>query len=299
MRERKVKARAQVKVRSTIARGGELGTPLEKVEGAKLRYRIQAVDRAIACLQAFTQEQPELRLREVAERTRLTKPTAFRLLATLEARGLISQNTATNMYSLGSGILALAAIRARQSSLLDRALPIMRRIRDTVNETTSLSVRVGDHRVHLYQLESLHPIRRTTEIGERSPLYAGASNRVLLAAMSDAEIADYLARTPLVAFTPNTITGVERLWAKIRTVRQRGYAESNGERYVGGEAVAAPVRDAAGTVIAALYVSVPTARYTPQLRSQCIEVVLDGVALLSRELGYRPLGDRDEEPGTD
>jgi DNA-binding IclR family transcriptional regulator len=264
----------------------------DRIAGSKLRYRIQAVDRAIACLQAFTQEQPELTLREVAERTRLAKPTAFRLLATLEARGLVSENTATNRYSLGSGILALAAVRARQSGLLDRALPIMRRIRDTVNETVSLSVRVGDHRVHLYQLESLHPIRRTTEIGERSPLYAGASNRVLLAAMGDTEIADYLARTPLVAFTPNTITSAEKLWAEIRTVRRRGYAESNGERYVGGEALAGPVRDAAGSVIAALYVSIPTARYTPSLRSQCIEAVLDGVARLSRELGYRPPGDQ-------
>jgi DNA-binding IclR family transcriptional regulator len=253
-----------------------------------VRYRIQAVDRAIACLEAFTQEQPELSLREVAERTSLAKPTAFRLLATLEARGLISENTATNMYSLGSGILALAAVRARQSGLLDRALPIMRRIRDAVNETISLSVRVGDHRVHLYQLESLHPIRRTTEIGERSPLYAGASNRLLLAAMSDAEIVDYIARTPLVAFTPNTITTAARLWKEIRAVRKSGFAESNGERYVGGEAIAAPVRDASGAVIAALYVSVPTARYTPDLRLQCIEVVREGVAQLSRELGYRP-----------
>jgi DNA-binding IclR family transcriptional regulator len=261
-------------------------TPAKKT-GTKARYRIQAVDRAIACLQAFTQEDPELTLGEVAERTGLAKPTAFRLLATLEARGLINENTATNMYSLGSGILALAAVRARQSGLLDRALPIMRRIRDTVNETVSLSVRVGDHRVHLYQLESLHPIRRTTEIGERSPLYAGASNRLLLAAMSDGEIKDYLKRTPLVAFTPNTITSADKLWAEIRSARERGVAESNQERYVGGEAVAAPVRDATGSVIAALYVSVPTARYSPELRAQCIDVVLDGVARLSRELGYR------------
>lgn len=286
MPQKKVKAHVRGKTRSKSS------------EGAKLRYRIQSVDRAIVCLQAFTQEQPELSLREVADRAGLAKPTAFRLLATLEARDLISENSATNMYSLGSGILALAAVRARQSSLLDAALPIMRRIRDTVNETVSLSVRVGDERVHLYQIESLHPIRRTTEIGERSPLYAGASNRVLLAAMSDTEIADYLARTPLIAFTPNTITTVDRLWAEIRIVRERGFAESNGERYVGGEAVAAPVRDAAGAVIAALYVSVPTARYTPDLRLQCIEVVLDDVAMLSRELGYRAPADRDEEPAT-
>lgn len=262
--------------------------PSRQAGDPKARYRIQAVDRAIACLQAFTQDQPELSLRQVAERTRLAKPTAFRLLATLEARGLISENTATSMYSLGSGILTLAAVRARQSSLLDHALPIMRRIRDAVNETVSLSVRVGDYRVHLYQLESLHPIRRTTEIGERSPLYAGASNRLLLAAMNDDEIADYLARTRLVAFTPNTITSPEKLWAELRRARQRGYAESNGERYVGGEAVAAPVHDASGAVIAALYVSVPTARYTAVMRAQCIAAVLDGVAQLSRELGYRP-----------
>ncbi len=251
------------------------------------QYRVQAVDRAIDCLEAFTEDEPELTLAQLAGHCRLSKPTAFRLLATLRARGLVSQHPVTGRYSLGAGILSLAAVRARQGGLLDRALPVVRRIRDAVNETTSLSVRVGDFRVHLYQLESLHAFRRTTEMGDRSPLYAGASNKLLLAAMSDEEIAAYLERTPLVRFTPSTITSPDALWQEIRAILQRGFAESRGERHVGGNAVAAPVRDASGAVTAALYISIPDSRYTRELRARCIALVMEGAADLSAESGYR------------
>lgn len=251
------------------------------------QYRVQAVDRAVDCLKAFSQEQPELSLTDVASRARLSKPTAFRLLATLQARGLVSQSLSTGLYSLGSEIQALAAIRARQSSLLDRALPVMRRIRDAVNETTAISVRTGDYRMHLYQLESLQPIRRVTEIGARSPLYAGASNRVLLAGMSDTEVAEYLARTPLIRFTGNTITDPRALWHEIQQTRARGYAESRSERDLGADAFAAPIHDATGVVVASLYISLPESRYTQELRQRCIELVLEGAGAISRELGYR------------
>ncbi len=257
---------------------------------ASQHYRVQAVDRAIDCLKAFSQEQPELTLAEVAARTRLSKPTAFRLLATLQVRGFVSRSGSKGSYSLGSEIQALAAIRAQQSSLLDRALPVMRRIRDTVNETTAISVRAGDYRVHLYQLESLQPIRRSTELGARSPLYAGASNRVLLAGMSDTEIADYLARVPLIPFTPRTITDPHELWREIQRTRERGYAESRSERDLGADAFAAPIRDATGVVIASLYISVPESRYTQELRTRCIKLVVDGAGAISEELGYRTQG---------
>ncbi|MQA81453.1 MAG: helix-turn-helix domain-containing protein [Streptosporangiales bacterium] len=257
-------------------------------QAGQQRYLVQSVARAIELLKAFTQEEPELGLADIARITGLSKPTAFRLLATLQAGGLVSQSARTGSYSLGSEIAVLAAVRARQSDLLDRALPVMRLIRDDLDETTSLAIRVGDHRVHLYQLESLQTVRRTTEIGDRAPLYAGAANRVLLAAMDDGEIAAYLQRTPLVAFTPRTTTDPDKLRAKIRRIRRDGYAESRGERDPAGAAVAAPIRDAAGDVVAVIYVNVPAERYTPRLRSRCVGAVVDGADALSRELGFRP-----------
>jgi IclR family KDG regulon transcriptional repressor len=251
------------------------------------RYRVRAVERAIDLLKAFSQERPELSLGELAAAAKLSKPTALRLLATLSASGFVSHNPQTGSYSLGSEIAALAAVRARQSALLDRALPVMRHLRDELNETVSLAIRVGDYRVHLYQLESLQTLRRTTEIGERSPLYAGAANKLLLAAMNDTEIAAYLSRTELARFTPHTIVDTEDLWAEIRMIREQGFAESQSEHHAGGAALAAPVRDASGDVVAVVYVSVPETRYTPEARDRCLATIIDGARKISAELGYR------------
>jgi DNA-binding IclR family transcriptional regulator len=251
------------------------------------RYSVQAVDRAIDILETFTHQDPYLSLGQVAERSKLSKPTTYRLLATMARRGLIDQRADNGAYCLGSEIAALAAIRMRQNNLLDYAMPVIRKIRDLLNDTVALAIRVGDYRVHVYQLEGLHPLRRGAHSGERSPLYAGASNKLLLAAMQDPEISDYLARTQLVPFTSKTIVDKERLWAEIRDIRERGYAESSEEKYVGGVSLAAPIRDATGTVVAALYASIPKQRYDDEYRSRCIEALINGSMNISRELGDR------------
>ena len=250
------------------------------------RYTVQALNRAIDILMVFSQESLALSLGEVAGRAGLSKPTAFRLLTTLKDRGLIRQDPASRTYELGFSMLALAAVRAWQVNLRDRAGRHMREIRDTVNETVVLSVREGDFRVHVDQVEGRHPFRRIAPPGERAPLYAGAASKVLLASLDDAEIADYLRRVPLVPLSPSTITNPARLRKEITLVRRRGYAEGLNERNHGGAAAAAAVRDHTAATVAALHISVPIARYSPKVRMLCVKAVREGAEALSRELGY-------------
>lgn len=247
---------------------------------------IQSVDRAIDILMTFSVREQELSLTQIADRVGLNKATAYRLITTMRRRGLIRQRDDNKLYSLGSEFLVFAAIRSRQSSLMDLALPAIRRIRDKVNETTSLAVRVGDYRMNMYQLESLHPVRRGAQSGEHSPLYAGAS-KSLLAFMSDGEILEYLERTELERFTPTTITEPDHLWEEIRKIRANGYAESRHERFAGAAALSVPVRDALSGVVGAIYISAPEERYSAKLRMVCLETLLEEAALISRELGYR------------
>lgn len=248
--------------------------------------QIQSVDRAIGILKTFSLQAQEQTLGQVAERVGLSKPTTYRLIATMRQHGLISQRDDTKTYSLGSEFLVFAAIRSRQSGLLDLAIPVIRQIRDKVNETTSLAIRVGDVRVNMHQLESLQAVRRGAYSGEPSPLYAGAS-KLLLAFMGDGDIADYIARTTFQPFTATTITQPDLLWREIRKIRKRGYAESRHERFVGAASLAAPVRDSVSGVVAAIYASIPEERYTKALRQLCLDALLDGAARVSTELGYR------------
>src|SRR3546814_5913498 len=95
----------------------------------------------------------------------------------------------------------------------------MRELRDAVDETVVLSIRSGDFRVHIDLVESVQPMRRTTDLGVGAPLYSGAASKVLLAGMEDGAIDDYLRRTPLTAFQKTTITDTTALWRDIRLIR--------------------------------------------------------------------------------
>ena len=134
-------------------------------------------------------------------------------------------------YSLGFELVRLADIRRRQSNVHDVAVPVMREIRNEVNETVILSVRSGDFRVHVDFVEGLHPMRRMADLGVRAPLYAGAASKVLLAGLADDEIEAYLGRTDLTAFQKSTITDRNVLWREVRAIRKRGFAESVGELF--------------------------------------------------------------------
>jgi DNA-binding IclR family transcriptional regulator len=250
-------------------------------------YSIEVLNRAITVLSAFSQARPALSLTEIVEATRLPKTTVFRLLSSLMEWDFCEVDPQTGKYSLGFALVRLADIRRRQSNVHDAAIPVMREIRNQVNETVILSVRSGDFRVHIDFVEGLHPMRRMADLGVRAPLYAGAASKVLLAGMDDDEVEAYLGRTKLTAFQNTTITDKSMLWREIRLIRKRGFAESKGELFPGGGALAAPLKDFSGKTVAVMDILTPEHRYTGDHRERCIALLLDGARRASQRLGYR------------
>ncbi len=169
-------------------------------------YSIAVLNRAINVLSVFDHARPALGLTEIVAAVGLPKTTVFRLLNSLAARGFCEFDPSTSKYSLGFELVRLAEIRRRQNNVHDIAIPVMREIRNSVNETVILSVRSGDSRVHIDFVEGLHPMRRMADLGVGAPLYAGAASKVLLAGMTDDEIEAYLSRVTLKSFQKTTIT---------------------------------------------------------------------------------------------
>ncbi len=262
-------------------------TPIAAAGAANSPYSIEVLNRAINILSIFTHARPTLSLAEIVQLVKLPKTTVFRILSSLVARHYCEIDPSTGKYSLGFELIRLADIRRRQNNVHDVALPIMREIRNAVNETVILSVRSGDSRVHIDFAEGLHPMRRMADLGVHAPLYVGAASKVLLSGMEDDEIDRYLDRTTLVAFQDTTITDKATLWREIKSIRKRGYAESKGELFAGGGALAAPIRDFSGRTVAVIDILTPVHRYTAQHRELCIKVLLDGVQRASERLGYR------------
>ena len=252
---------------------------------------IEAVDRAARILLALATSPRHTSLIEVANRSGLSKPTAFRLLATLVAEGLATQNSETASYSLGVLPLGLASAALRSFPVRDIARPIMQTMREKVNESVVLAVREGDFRVNIDCVEAINTISQTQQIGVPIPLYAGAASRVFLAAMDDDELEAYLARTPLVSFSDTTIIEREAILGAIAQVRTSGYARSSAEFTAGGHAVACAIRNPAGRAIASLHVSIPRSRASEDLVARCLGALKSGSDALERAIAAAPAFD--------
>lgn len=255
------------------------------------RYEVEAVARAARALAAFGPGQSGLTLTELSRHTGVPKATLLGILNTLAAHDLVRLETGagdatdrpTERYALGYAWLRYGDLRRTQINLRESALPLMRQMRDALNETVILSLRVGDRRVHLDYVESTQPVRRVTQLGLEGPLHVGAAGLVLLGGLGDAEIEAYLSRELGTAAAAAEKDSVRQA---VAAIRRDGYAVISGTVNVHTSAVAAPVRNYAGDAIASLTVSCPRDRFSKPLRDACIAQVTDGAARLSRRLGY-------------
>ncbi len=224
------------------------------MEDGKLTVR--AVERALDILLCFTKAS-DLTLTEIASRVGLHKSTAHRLLASLEGKGFILRDSATDKYRLGFRLWELSANLSQSDDSGLVLLPEMVRLRDQLGETISLYVRDGLERVRIQAVQSNHGIRRVAPVGARMPLYVGASSKVLVAFAEPAVLEQLLA-------SADWPSGLERdaFRQQLGETRRLGYATSVEEREPGAAAVSAPILARGGRLAAALAVSGPANRLT-------------------------------------
>ena len=257
-------------------------------EEGEQRYRVEAVTRAVRLLKVL-QQSPPLDTAALAEAAEATPSFTQVAMETLAKQGLARQAGAEGRsWDLGLAWLRLADARSRQIDLRELALPIMRRMRDGVDETVILGVRRGARRVNIDYVESTQAIRRVTQHGHEAPLHVGAAGRALLCGMNLDEIGEYFAGVASGAGRHAKLFDVEKFIAELAEVRRKGYADVNGELSLDSWAVSAPVRDHTGEVVASLTISAPSDRFTPGLEAACVVNVLEGAGDLSLLLGYSP-----------
>ena len=250
----------------------------------RVDYTVDAVDKAIGLLNLVAQF-PDLGVTELAKRSGNTKARAFRLLGTLELNGLV-QRDANAAYRLGTHVLYLGAAAQEQLNVVRVSSAIFDDMIKQCNEGIQIRIRDGMDSVCIARRDSTHDIRFLTAIGSRRPLYLGASGKLLLAHASP-ELRESVLRGELQKFTPTTITSRRAFEKELLKIVKEGVSISLGERIEDVVAVAAPVRDGTGAVIAALAISGPSSRMTESGLDKFIDCVKRGAERLSRELGYR------------
>ena len=239
----------------------------------------------MSLLKAFTAEQPQRGLADLARGLRLNKTTAFRLLQALEAEGLVARTVDGEAYQLGPELLTLAGRARGAHELRSAARPELLALARATRETATLEVLVGHEALVLDEEMGGYMIGARPTVGARWPAHAASTGKVLLAHLPDERLEGAL-RASWPALTPRTVTGAASLRRALARVRERGFATAVEELEPGYVAVGAPVRDATGMVVAALSVGGPKGRMGAARLASCTKQVVAAARRVSARLGH-------------
>jgi DNA-binding IclR family transcriptional regulator len=244
--------------------------------------RILVLGKARDLLDCFSPEEPELGFGELRRRTRLPPSTCSRLLSNLTELGFLER--LGESYRPGARLVRWSSARLASSpGLQELARRRLEKLRDETGETSRLYVRDGLVRVCVAAAETRRPVGRAVRVGEVLPLYAGAAGKVFLAFDETLDLREALAEVrPLTAATITAQNAWER---ELERIRDAGYAASFGEREGETAALAAPVRDSSGKLVAALGVGAPRYRLGPRAAARLAPLVVEAASQLSVDLG--------------
>jgi IclR family transcriptional regulator, pca regulon regulatory protein len=255
---------------SSADNGGERGT------------YVVALARGLAVMRAFTAQEQQLTLADVARLVELPRATVRRVLLTLKALGYV--DVSGRYFSLSPQVLTIAQAYLSSSALPRVAQPFLERLSELLGESCSVSI-LNQHEV-IYvarsarrRMASLH-----RDVGTHLPAYCTSMGRVLLAALSDDLLKTYLATADFTSFTPHTVVEQDELRALIVKVRRDGYSIVDQELELGLRSIAVPLQNASGRVVAALNVGTQASVTT---RKQLMSVHL--LALRSAAADLRAL----------
>ena len=251
-------------------------------EGA---FLVRALSKGLTVLGLFDAENREWTLDEIADHAGLPRMTAYRMIRTLESARYLVRDPVTNRYHLGPALLAGTYLSEGYAELVDIAKPYLRELVERTGESATLAVEVDGVAVSVDLVDTPRPFRREVAVGRIIGDTANSNGKVFAAFKTGAEKAAILAQ-PHPQITSNTITDPDQLAAELDRVATEGVAFDMEERNVGTCAVAAPVRDQLGKVIAALSIVVPTGRFGSAERPRYAEAVKAAADSLSAFLGY-------------
>lgn len=273
---------------------GARGTSSKRPRGAasdagEQRGSLKSMQKLMAVLDCFSRYDRSLSLSEISERCKMPKTTVHRLVTSLREAKLLEQDKGRDRYRMGIRLFELGSIVLANLDLHREARLLVERLGDISGESAHLCVFDGTNMVIIEHREpGGNSVNWTTTLSI-SPSYCTGVGKAALAFQEPATI-EKVIRQGLLPYTPNTITDPDALRKDLAETRQRGYSIDEGEHQPTVRCVAAPIRNAAGHVFAAVSVTGPMDRVTRERVPALGELVTATAAQLSRQLGYEPAG---------
>lgn len=240
---------------------------------------VTSLARGIDVLLAFTSSTPEMTLSEVAAKTGLTAATVRRSLLTFVSLGYVKQNG--RRFVLTARVLQLGAAFVESMNLNEVAQIYLQEIVDVFHDASSLTVLDGNDVVYVVHIPSNRPARLRQYVGARMPAHGASTGYVLLGSQPDAELEAYLRQAPFPAFTAKTPVSREDLLAHCLAARENGYAIAEDAIGLGTIAIAVPIRDQHGRVVAAINCSADSTKIS---REKLIETRLGPLQRAARRI---------------
>ncbi|HLX57010.1 MAG TPA: IclR family transcriptional regulator [Ktedonobacteraceae bacterium] len=253
----------------------------EPIEG---ETTVHIVHRVASVLRAFG-DQRLLGITDLAGATGLPKSTTHRLVTALVNEGLLIQDEDSHKYALSLRVTALGASILSSHTVRKSARPILMELRDQTRESVHLAVLEGMEAVIIDTEDSYFFVRAVNIPGQHLPAHAVSTGKALLAYQWETRLREILNQMKLTRYTSNTITDPRLLLEELRLVRQRGYAISLSELEEGIDAVAAPIFDHLGAVVAAVSIGGPSERCRSK-QTEFITAVTRAGQQISQTLRY-------------
>lgn len=254
--------------------------------GAPGTRTVQSLERAFLIVERIAGSDAPPSLAELSRATGLHTSTAFHLLKTLIHLGYVRQD-GDRRYRVGTRLFVQAAAAFDEVTLVDFAMPFLRRLAEATGETTHLAVRADNGIAVIAKADANASVRASERVGIVRPAHATGIGKVLLAALPPEERERYLATVKLEAYTPNTIVEAEALRREIERVAADGIAYDDAEFNREVRCIAAPVRNFSRQTVAAIGISGPLWRVTLQALPHLSGVVAATAGELSESLGAR------------
>ncbi|TBL73311.1 IclR family transcriptional regulator [Paenibacillus thalictri] len=250
---------------------------------------IQSVDRAIDILNAFSAEKPALTIDEVMKITELTRATAYRLLYTMERRGLIRYDTAAYQYRLGLKMLDYGYQLTSSLDIVKEAEDILTGLHVKTQQTVLMVLIEDEQLVYVFKKEKEEGLKYSSSVGQRRSLFYGVLGRVALAYLPEERIAKLLSG-PIPKETPHTVTDKQQMLEQLAEIRRTGICVEVNETTLGVTAIGAPIYDAKKNVVAATGIICPSIQLSEDQLQQFKEMLRKAAADISGRLGYISAG---------
>jgi DNA-binding IclR family transcriptional regulator len=248
---------------------------------------LKSIAKMMAILECFSTLDRRLSVAEIARRTDIPRGTAHRIIRTMRDFGLLEQERQREEYALGMKLFEIGTTVLANMDLHREARSDIDSLTRVTGETVHLSVFDGRNSTVVKRTEKGGNRTNTLFVLDSSPAHATASGKSALAFQPEREIERFISMG-LRQVAPNTITDPAALRAELAEIRRRGFAVDNEELTPGIKCVGSPIRSASGRVFAAISVSGPARRFTPERIDAFSKLVIHHAAAISAQLGYRP-----------